>query len=311
MKFDLGSNHTKQVLPIIPANFASKKLKMLSLSQKAKLFAAKTYFNALSYLNAEKAGEKSYKLFAKPRKGAITAEQEIFLATSERSSLEYDGHIIPIYCWKNENPNAKSVLLAHGWESNAARWQPLSPYLQKLGVTIYALDALAHGAAAHDDENKYFSAVQYGLNLRETLKRIQPHFIIGHSAGGYAVTYALSDQTFDNLQKVILLAPSSDSRSFFNLYLNYLSYNDRVKKAYYKYVEDLVGDLEKLTGQYLAKNIKIPALIIHDINDDVVSYKQSELLHAAWKNSTLHLTNGIGHRMRDEKIYEEIIKYLV
>ena len=280
---------------------------MLNLSQKAKLFAAKTYFNALSYLNADKAGEKSYQLFAKPRKGAITPEQEIFLATSEHSSFEYDGHTIPIYCWKNEKPNANSVLLAHGWESNAARWQPLLPYLQKLGLTIYALDALAHGSAAHDVKNKYFSAVQYGLNLRETLKRLQPNYVIGHSAGGYAVTYALSNQKFDNLEKAILLAPSSDNRSFFNLYLNYLGYNQRVKTAYYRYVTNLVGDLEKLTGQCLAKKIKIPAHIIHDINDDVVPYKQSELLHAAWANSTLHLTNSIGHRMRDKKIYEEII----
>ncbi len=282
----------------------------MNLSQKAKIFFAKTYINTLVFLNADKAGKKSYELFAKPRKGAITPEQKIFLDTSEQSALAFDGHIIPIYCWKNENANSESVLLAHGWESNASRWQPLLPYLQKSGLTIYALDAPAHGAAANDAKNKYFSAVQYGLNLREALKHIQPNFVIGHSAGGYAVTFALSDQTFTHLEKAILMAPSSDNRSFFNLYLNFMGFNKKVKMAYYKYVVNSVGDLEYLTGAFLAKKIVVPVHIIHDKTDDVVPFEQSEVLHNAWKNSTLHVTNAFGHRLRDEKIYEDIVNQL-
>ncbi len=283
----------------------------MNFSTKAKLFAVKTYLNTLVYFNSEKAGEKSYQLFAKPRKGDITPEQAIFLATSERSSFEFENQNITIYCWKNENPNAKSVLLAHGWESNTARWQPLLPYLQKSGLTVYALDAPAHGAAAEDENNKYFSAIQYGKNICEALKHIQPDYVIGHSAGGYAVTFALSNQKFENLRKAVLLAPSSDNRTFFNLYLNYLGFNKRVKTAYYSFVTNLVGDLEFLTGQHLAKNIKITVHIIHDVKDDIVPVSQSEALHATWEYSTLHLTDGIGHRMRDEKVYEEVVKFLV
>ena len=282
----------------------------MNFSTRAKLFAAKNYINGLSYFNVNKAAEKSYQLFAKPRKGEITPEQKIFLNTSVPSSIEFNGHTIHIYSWKNKNPDSKSVLLAHGWESNAARWQPLLPYLQKLELTVYALDAPAHGAAANDTKNKYFSAVQYGLNLRETIKHLQPNFIIGHSVGGYAVTYALSSQNFPRLEKTILLAPSSDNRSFFNLYLKFMGFNNRVEKSYFNYVESLVGDLEKLTGQNLAKNIRTPAHIVHDSNDDIVPYQQSEILHAAWVNSTFYLTKGIGHRMRDEKIYAEIVEYL-
>lgn len=283
----------------------------MNFSQKAKIFAAKTYFNILVFFNSENAGKKSYELFAKPRKGAITPEQKIFLDSSEQSAFEFDGHTIHIYCWKNKNPNAKNVLLAHGWGSNSSRWQPLLPYLQNLGLTVYALDAPAHGASANDTKNKYFSAIQYGLNLRETLKHIQPHFVIGHSAGGYAVTYALSNQTFSHLEKVILLAPSSDNRNFFNLYLNFMGFNKSVKTAYYKYLKSTVGDLENLTGAFLAQKINMPAHIIHDKTDDVVPFEQSETLHCAWKKSTLHITNAFGHRMRDEQIYEEIIDSLV
>jgi pimeloyl-ACP methyl ester carboxylesterase len=65
-----------------------------------------------------------------------------------------------------------------------------------------------------------------------------------------------------------------------------------------------------LTGAFLAKKIVVPVHIIHDKTDDVVPFEQSEVLHNAWKNSTLHVTNAFGHRLRDEKIYEDIVNQL-
>ena len=67
------------------------------------------------------------------------------------------------YYWEGNN---KTILLAHGWESNSFRWKNLITELQRYGYSIVALDAPAHG----DSGSKMFNAILYSEFINMLLK---------------------------------------------------------------------------------------------------------------------------------------------
>ena len=56
--------------------------------------------------------------------------------------------------------------------------------------------------------------------------------------------------------------------------------------------------------------IFMKGLIIHDINDKIISFKEAELIHKNYKNSTLIKTEGFGHGLKDQSVNDAIIDFL-
>ncbi len=59
-----------------------------------------------------------------------------------------------------------------------------------------------------------------------------------------------------------------------------------------------------------ASKIDVEGLIIHDKHDDVIKYDEAELINSNFKNSTLMTTEGFGHGLRDNSVYEAVIKFI-
>ncbi len=272
---------------------------------KATVAVIRTSLNALSFFSKEKAGEAGATIFSKPRKGKITEENKKYLDTAEKETLYYEKIPIQTYKWRGDID--KKVLLVHGWESNSARWKPLITKLQKENFTIIALDAPAHG----DSGNKYFNQFQFAGMINVLIEKYLPQSIIGHSAGGFAVSYAYFKYKPMSVKKIALLAPVSDNRIIFDMFFNYLNTHKRVREGFYAVFRKKYGDPDKLTVAEFSKFFDIKALIIHDKNDEVVPYPESEKIHNSWKNSELILTENIGHSLRHEQIYKIIITFLI
>jgi pimeloyl-ACP methyl ester carboxylesterase len=54
--------------------------------------------------------------------------------------------------------------------------------------------------------------------------------------------------------------------------------------------------MENYSASFSAKSVTIPVLIIHDKDDDDVALKAAHNIHKHLKNSTLMITEGLGHR---------------
>ena len=137
------------------------------------------YVNVVSYFSKSYATKLALFLFTKPRKGQITRSQGEFLDTAFKEELKYVDYHIMTYRWLGNKP---TVLLAHGWESNAARWQPIIQNLKPKGFNIVALDAPAHGNSG----SGFFDAFLYSEFINVVAKRFHAEIIIGHSVGGMA-----------------------------------------------------------------------------------------------------------------------------
>lgn len=183
-----------------------------------------SYLNVLSYVSADYAANKALHIFSKPRKGKLTPKQEVFLNSASKEFLQYEDLKIATYHWRGDK---ETILLAHGWESNSARWKKKITYLTKEGFNVIALDAPAHGASG----NKFFNALLYSECLNIVAQKYQPQIVIGHSVGGMALVFFQQKNQLKSIQKMVLLGAPSEFEDVLKNYINLLGYNKKIEKV--------------------------------------------------------------------------------
>jgi pimeloyl-ACP methyl ester carboxylesterase len=268
------------------------------------LFFIRQYLNIFTFFNVKKGGQKAFEIFSKPRKGRLTENQKEYLALSKQEVLYFENISIQTYFWEGTKP---PILLLHGWESNAARWQSLISLLKKNQYSIVALDAPAHGASG----STFFNLLLYADMVHEVVKKHQPMAIVGHSAGGYTAAFYLKNFEHPSVSKAVLLAALSDNSVVFDYFLNYIKVNQKVRAAFYGYVETKLGGSPRdLTAANFAKQFSEKALIIHDEGDELIPIEAAESIHQSWKNSTYIHTKGFGHRLRDKQVDRFVLGFI-
>ncbi len=262
------------------------------------------FLNILSFASPKLAAKKALNLFATPRKGGVLDVQKAFLSTSTQDTLYLDATPIMTYHWKG---NGKTVLLAHGWESNAFRWHKLVKALQAGNYNIVALDAPAHGQSG----SKQFNALLYAEFINIVVTRFQPEIIIGHSVGGMASIFFQKKYQFQKLRKLILLGAPSEFVNVFNNYTSLLGYNKHLKKQLNKLIIDRFGDTpESFSSASYLEHITIQGLIIHDKKDKIIAYEEALLIDKSFKNAKLISTEGYGHSLHHDSINKHILEFL-
>lgn len=263
------------------------------------------YLNLLSFLYPKKANQLTFMYFSNPREGRLKKDKlPSILQETKTESFQLNEHFFQTYIWEG---NATKILLVHGWESNAARWENLITYLKKSESTIIAIDAPAHGLSS----GKEFSIPQYAEYINKTVELYQPQYIIGHSIGGKTCLY--SQYLFPNniVKKMVILGAPCDFKIIINNFANILSLNSKLAKDLEKkYINDFKQQLEEFSAQRFVTNIKIEGLIAHDTEDTVVSINEGKKIAQAWQNSHFIETKGLGHSLHDDKLYQDIYEFL-
>jgi pimeloyl-ACP methyl ester carboxylesterase len=273
------------------------KKKLLFIFVKATGFC----LNILSYFMPKHTAKIAYGIFSKPRKGKLDPHNlPKILQQASHEQLD-DFHI---YRWHGSK---KTVLLAHGWESNASRWNRLLPQLKKENYTIIAIDAPAHGLSGGKD----FNAIKYASCMATTIQAYKPQYIIGHSVGAMACIYNQFKNPKSSIEKIVCLGAPSDFRLIFNNYINMLGYNKRVVAAleqYYMANFDL--KIDDFSCAAFAKNITVAAFIAHDTTDAIIPASESKKIHANWQNAIYVETTALGHSLQNKVLFEKIIDFL-
>lgn len=263
------------------------------------------YLNLLSFLNPTKANQLTFMYFSNPRQGKLKKDSlPPILQETKSESFQYDEHFCQTYIWEG---NATKILLVHGWESNAARWENLISHLKKSGSTIIAIDAPAHGLSS----GKEFSIPKYAEYINKTIEIHQPQFIVGHSIGGKSCLY--SQHIFPNnvVKKMVILGAPCEFKILIKNFVTILSLNSKLANDLEKkYINDFKLELEDFSAQKFVSNSKIQGFIAHDIEDTVVSVNEGKKIAQAWHNSLFIETKGLGHSLHDDKLYLDIYDFL-
>lgn len=262
------------------------------------------YFNILALFSMKLAGEKAVTLFSSPRKGKVLPIQASFLKTAANMRIEVGGKQIQTYCWKGTK---ETVLLLHGWESNSFRWRNLIGSLSEKDFTVTAFDAPAHGKSS----GGIFNVPLYAECTYHVVKHYNPSYIIGHSVGGMAAIYHQYIYPHNSISKIVTIGSPSELYELMEHYQHLVGFNNKVLQALNAYFQAHFGfGIRDFSTSNFVRELPIEGLLIHDIEDPITPYHNSEKVHANWKNSKLISTRGLGHSMHQEGINNQIIDFL-
>lgn len=261
------------------------------------------FINFVSYISPTYAAQMAVYLFSKPQKGKITKAEFPFLKTAISETVFYKKIPISTYNWKG---SGKTVLLIHGWESNAFRWKDLIEMLKAQDYNIIAIDAPGHGKSG----NKIFNVFLYSECINAITSHFKIDIIIGHSVGATASAISLHKYP-SAIKKLVSLGAPSNFAGIINNYILMMNYNQRVVNAMNTYYLKFFGhEPEYFSAKNFLKDIQAKGLIIHDKKDRIISYRDALDISKHYKDSKLIRTVGFGHGLKNQQVYDHILEFL-
>ncbi|MEP1487087.1 MAG: alpha/beta hydrolase [Algibacter sp.] len=262
------------------------------------------FINFMGVFSSKYAAQLAIKLFSSPQKGHVKPNESDYLSEAIQDDIICNGLIIKTYRWTG---NKDTILLVHGWESNTFRWKDLIKLLTHLDYNVVALDAPAHGGSQGDT----FNAIIYAKWINEVSKKFKPSAIIGHSVGGMATVFSLYNYQLPFVKKTVLLGAPSNFKGVLSRYVNMMSYSNKVTKAIDQYILKHFNHLpEYFSASNFSKEFKVKGLVIHDEKDKIIPYQDGLDFKKNYKNSEFISTEGFGHGLKSETIYNHIIHFL-
>lgn len=267
-------------------------------------FLTGTFINGLGFFSKKQAASLALRLFTTPMKGFVKKEQEEFLGSAFQEEFEYNDIAIITYRWPG---NGKTIVLAHGWESNSARWQNLINQLRKKNYNIIALDAPAHGNSG----SKRFNAVLYSEFINIVVQRFKPETVIAHSVGGMATMLAFEKNQYSSIKKLVLLGSPSEFKEILDRYVKMLRINKSVAKQLELTIQKRFNKLPvEFSTAKSSRSISAESLIIHDEDDAVIPYSDALKIKKNLKNSKLITTQNMGHSLNNHEVYRYVEEFL-
>jgi esterase/lipase len=263
-------------------------------------------FNIIGLFSPTLALNQALTLFSKPRNGRILSFQKKHLDSFTKQTIEVSNVKIQTY---QKGKGNYTILLAHGWESNAWRWRKFIQFLGLEDYTYIALDAPGHGASQPD----YFDLKLYAEAINNIVIKQKPNLIIGHSIGGLAVL--LTCALYNNINhdiKIITMGSPHSLASIFQKYFKAIALSTRIQsKIEQFFLHKYNMKLDEFSIDTMAKTIQNEGLIIHDKNDVTNEIGNALSIDKAWKSGHLIITNSSNHSMQNEEIFNLIKNYAI
>ncbi|MBN8837784.1 MAG: alpha/beta fold hydrolase [Sphingobacteriia bacterium] len=280
----------------------------LKFKQRIAVGYYKTKFKALGLVNAEKAAEQAFLLFCTPYSGKPKRKAPPVFHHGEKISIVSDGLTIRGWRWASHQPNAKKILVVHGFDSCSYKFEKYIIGLKTRGFEVYAFDAPAHGCS----EGKYFTALAYAKALQQIIQQYGPFYgAIGHSVGALALSLAAESAALTG--KLVLIAPATETITAIQNFLKVIPLTPVVEKAFMRHIEEYAQEKPSFFSVARAVyNIALPILWVHDENDLICPITDVQpVLNNPPPDLQFMITRHLGHNKiyRDENVFQHIISY--
>lgn len=260
-------------------------------------------FERLSGHLAPEAGARlARRLLMRPRRLPPRSWEQAALASAERIHFRFG---LSGLRWGTEGP---VVLMLHGWEGRASQFAALVPPLLASGRQVIALEAPGHGESPGEESN----AILFAYALLEAAAELPPlEAVIGHSMGGGAVAYALSLGL--QADRAVLLGAPASLRAVLDRYADWMQLPAPVHQRFLRLVERHTGvDPDLVDVARLGRQLRLPALVVHDRDDTFVPYADGERIAAHWPGAEFLSTEGLGHWniLREAAVVERVVGFI-
>lgn len=274
--------------------------------------AFKTTFRITEMVAPPLAGRWAAKLFFEPMKFRRPPREARLIADATVEQTPFDSFYprpaTESYYVRYSWGDGPTVLLVHGWAGRGSQMATMVTPLVNAGYRVVTFDAPAHG----DSPGRRTNLMEVS-NIIGALSAESGGFaaVIGHSFGGMAAGYALSDGA--QSAKLVTIGSPVTMENVLNGFGSQLDASKRTVNGVKQQIEKLAErPVDNFSMSHTLADSAIAGLIVHDRQDRDVSYEQALLLNEVWPNSTLHLTDGLGHRriLRDEATIVRIVDFV-
>lgn len=263
------------------------------------------YINTMNRLWPAVGAKHGFWLFCYPMKAKLSEKQQAYLATAERQDILVQGNKVPLYRWGN---GKKTCLFVHGWQSNTYRWKLYIDALDKSEWTIYSIDAPGHGNA-----NSKFANVPLFVAAIEEANKTIPSIdaMIGHSVGAFSLLYFGHLHPEEQPEKLVILGSPGRAMDFVDHFASIIGLAPHARKNMINYFIKYTGhDPDYFMVKNFVPSITSEGLIIHDEGDKDAPPHYAHEIHKGWPTSTLWMTKGWGHKLRNPAVVNRVIKFL-
>jgi pimeloyl-ACP methyl ester carboxylesterase len=229
-------------------------------------------------------------------------------AKPQVSVIEVPDGKVATYRWGAVG-RAPTVLLTHGWNGWAQQMEAFVAPLTERGFAVLAFDHVAHGLS--DGESASLPAM---IRSTERVVAQTPNLVgaIAHSLGAAALASVLASSRRD-LAGAVLIAPPADPRPYLSGMARMLGAPERLLPQIQARAEQIAGvAFERLVMHpWLARRIRTPLLIAHDIGDRDVPIAHG-YAYTVGARTRLLATDGLGHTrvLRDRHVVDSAVEFV-
>ncbi|MEZ4850154.1 MAG: alpha/beta fold hydrolase [Bacteroidia bacterium] len=204
----------------------------------------------------------------------------------------------------------RKIFLVHGWEAHALDFYKMIPTLVDAGFEVIALDAPAHGKSEGSEVN--LIAVKQAI-YQAILRFGIPYAVIGHSFGGYASAFTLSEYPVE-VEKLIMIASPVYGSHMFEQICATLGVPAQLQNRLFEALKErFERPIESFNLVDLSQPIKAREIhYLYDEGDEMVSHNDVEKLFKAKPYINAKSFNGVGHfkMPRNEEVIERVVEVL-
>jgi esterase/lipase len=264
-----------------------------------------TFLSLLSYLSPKLAAKIALNIFASPlRIPRPISEMNAF----EASKKYFLKNNIAAFEWGEAHHPV--VFLIHGWNGRGTQISAFYQQLVSKNFRVIALDGPGHGDSPGNKTNPGHYA-QFIIDAQREIAPEGIHSLIAHSFGGGCAVLAASRGL--KTKSLVLVASPAFYDRVVEFFANSIGLKTQSKLQFYKLVSLVAGiDPKELNIGNLGKNLKLPAMIVHDEDDNAVNFLSATSIINSWPGSILLKTKGLGHRriLKDSKVITEVCDFI-
>jgi pimeloyl-ACP methyl ester carboxylesterase len=271
-------------------------------------------------ISDELGGSLAERVFTSPHRHRRPAREQAVLASGRQLSVDVmlrSGHRLGehrrVNAWRwGTGP---TVLLVHGWEGRGSQLGAFVEPLVRAGLSVVAFDAPGHG----DSPGHRLYLTDHADCVVDVARAVRAdgplHAIIAHSFGAAAVLLAHQRAAAGWLdaRRNVMIAPNAVIDDALARFARTVALDDRDRVAFEHQLASHSGvALDALALERLVGERDAALLVVHDRGDREVPFSQGERLATAWRNATLHATDGLGHRriLRDRAVVAEVVEFV-
>ena len=248
------------------------------------------------------------KLFRTPLKHKIpkrelemdknTLQQKVTVATIKKEIVVYQY-----------GKGKRKILLVHGWSGRGTQLVKIADEFLNLGFQTISFDAPAHGKS----KGNTTLMPEFIASILEVEKQFGPfEFAIGHSLGGMAVLNAIKQNL--KIKKAVIIGSGDRVQDIIDDFIKKLQLQPKIGMLLKNYFEKKNNTtMDSFSSYQVAKEVKMPVLIIHDENDDEIPVNAAFNIQKHLQHGKIVITKGLGHRkiLGNKAVIESIKQYLL